>query len=82
MTLKAPEDGARYQVSVHYYDDWGYGDSEVTLRVYVYGILRDEWSATLTSDDQWDAQYIDWPSGVVTRIGEGAPRITPDVSLD
>ena len=75
--LARPEDDVRYQVGVHYYDDWGYGDSVATVRVYIDGELRDTWSAPVTMDDMWDSHTIDWPSGVVTRIGE-VPRITPN----
>ena len=75
LSVDAPEQGARYQVTAHYFDDWGYGDSVVTVRIYIYGELRDQWSTTLTMNDQWDTHYIDWPSGTVTRIGDGAPQI-------
>ncbi len=75
--LNRPEHDVRYQVGAHYYDDWGYGGSVATLRIYIGGELRDEWSAPLAMDDMWDSHYIDWPSGVVTRIGD-VPRITPN----
>ncbi len=72
-----PEDGVRYQVGVHYYDDWAYGDSVATLRVYIDGELRDAWSAPMAMDDMWHTHTIDWPSGIVTRIGT-TPHITPN----
>lgn len=82
LGLAVPEQGARYQVVAHYYNDWGYGDSDVTVRVYVYGILRDEWTTTLTMSDRWDTHTIDWPSGAVSRIGDGAPQIEHGVTPD
>ncbi len=78
LNVDVPEQGVRYQVGAHYYDDWGYGDSKVTMKVYIYGILRDQWdNVWMTMDDMWDSHYIDWPSGTVTRIGN-TPRITPN----
>ena len=75
LSVDGPEQGARYQVTAHYFEDAGYGDSVVTVRVYIRGTLRDEWSTSLTKNDQWDVFYIDWPSGAVTRIGGGVPQI-------
>lgn len=83
IELTAPEDGKRYQVGTHYWDDWGYGDASATIRVYIRGTLADEWSdVVLSKNDLWDSHTIDWPSGTVTRItGEGeAPVIRSDVT--
>jgi len=53
----------------------------VTIRVYIYGELREEWSGVeLTMNDLWDALTISWPSETITRLvtSEGAPMITPN----
>jgi len=78
LNVAVPEQGVRYQVGVHYWNDWGYGNAFNTVRVYIYGVLRDQWdNVELRNDDMWDSHYIDWPSGTVTRIGN-SPRITPN----
>ena len=58
-------------------DDWGYGKVYATVRVYIYGTLRDQWEdVELINDELWDTHFIDWPTGVVTRIGTpAAPQI-------
>lgn len=76
--------GVRYQVGVHYWDDWGFGPAFVTVRVYIYGVLRDQWAdVRLTNSDLWSTHYIDWPSTTVTRITGpgGSTMITPNVSF-
>ncbi|HRE88229.1 MAG TPA: hypothetical protein PK095_03730 [Myxococcota bacterium] len=85
LNVATPQQGMRFQVGTHYWNDWGYGDAFATIRVYIYGVLRDQWAdVRITNGDMWDSHYIDWPSGTVTRItGEGgAPRITPDYPVD
>lgn len=77
LNIDVPEQNVTYQVGVHYYDDWDYGVSQVTVRIYIYGVLRDQWdNVTLRGDDMWDTHTIDWPSTTVTRIGT-SPQITP-----
>ena len=79
LNMAVPELNIRYQAGVHYWNDWGYKNAFATVRVYVFGVLRDQWSdVELKTDDMWDTHYIDWPSGNVTRIGSGTPRITPN----
>ena len=78
LNVAVPEQGVRYQVGAHYWNDWSYGKAFTTVRVYIYGVLRDQWeNVELINDDMWDSHYIDWPSGTVTRIGS-SPRITPN----
>lgn len=75
LNLSVPEDDSTYRVGVHYWNDWGFGKSWVTLRIYVYGSLIDEWAGVeLHFDDMWDAYMISWPDAAVTRIGPG-PKI-------
>ncbi len=79
LNVAVPEQNVRFQVGSHYWNDWSYGFSLATVRVYIYGILRDQWSdVRIVNGDMWDSHYIDWPSGVVTRItgAGGGPRIT------
>jgi hypothetical protein len=85
LVVSVPEQNVRFQVGTHYLNDWGYGHSLATIRVYIYGVLRDQWSdVRLNMGDMWDSHYIDWPSGIVTRITApaGVPRITPQYPVD
>jgi len=84
LNVKVPEDGATYSVGVHYYNDWGYGNAYATVRVYIDGVLRDQWNEVLiTNASLWESHQIEWPSGKVTRVlgPEGGPRITPGYPL-
>lgn len=77
VNVADPTDG-RYTVRVHYYSDWGYGSAFATVRIFIRGVLRDQWSGVeLVNDDMWDTHYVDWPSGTVTRIGS-SPQIIHD----
>ena len=82
LNMQQPERDTRYQVGVHYWNDWGYGETFATVRVYIYDVLRDQWdNVRLGQDDLWDTHYIDWPSATVTRISisaGGHPKITPN----
>lgn len=67
-----PADG-RYRVMAHYFSDHGSKSpaTEVTLRVYQFGVIRSEVRKTLeTSGQKWIALTIDWPSGNITPIDE------------
>ncbi len=78
LNLNTPENDTRYRVGVHYWNHWGYGPAFATVNVYVYGVLRERWGdVELVHDDLWDVFTIDWPSRVITRVGEGEPVITP-----
>jgi hypothetical protein len=66
LHLTLPEDGKKYRVGVHYWNDHGYGGSTATLRIYIYKILNFEASCDLKSLDMWDVATIDWPSGTIT----------------
>lgn len=63
----------RYRVMAHYYSDHGSKNpaTEVTLRVYQFGVLASETRKTLEkSGQQWVALTIDWPSGTITPVDE------------
>jgi hypothetical protein len=55
-----PED-LKYSVGVYYYDDYGFGKSEVTVRVYLDGVLAHEVSAESLpgADTFYEAVTID-----------------------
>jgi len=69
IVVVRPEDGATYRVGVHYWNDWGFGGSFATIRVYIHGELREEWGGVeLVTADLWDALTIEWPSLTITRL--------------
>jgi hypothetical protein len=70
VNLNRPEAGATYKIAVHYYNDWGYGPSYVTARIYIYGVLVFEARDKLMerSDQWWVVGALHWPSGEVTAI--------------
>ncbi len=82
LNLSLPEFGATYRVGVHYWDDWGFGLSKATVRVYIYGQLREQWAnVDMVNREMWDTLTIGWPSQAITRIGNGTtPVITPNFS--
>ncbi|MCE7990136.1 MAG: hypothetical protein DYG89_54020, partial [Caldilinea sp. CFX5] len=74
--LSFPEFNKTYTVGAHYWDDWGYGNAYVTIRVYIYGQLRFNWNEVLlATQDMWEVCEIDWPSGAVRGIGGNTPVI-------
>lgn len=69
LNLAIPENGKEYPVGVHYWDDNGFGISNATLRIYIYGTLAKEIKdVPLASFDLWYAARIAWPSGAVTEV--------------
>lgn len=85
--VAAPADGATYRVGVHAWDDWGYGPSFATVRVYVRGTLVFELAdvelanASPGVGDLWEVATIAWPSGAVAPIADpdapGTPYVRP-----
>lgn len=77
----------RYRVGVHYWNDWSYGASMATVRIYIWSVLREEWAnVRIVSADLWESHTIDaQPNGsaVITRVTGpgGAPKITPNYPL-
>jgi hypothetical protein len=81
INLNVPENGKRYQVAVHYWNDHAYGASFVTVRIYVYQILVFQLQdVRLINYDMWCVGFIDWPSGQVSlcEAPGGGYRITPN----
>ena len=65
----SPGSDENHRVGVHYWEDYGFGESFATVRVYVDGVLRDTWAdVALRQGDLWESHIIDWPSGTVTRL--------------
>lgn len=67
LNLTLPEDGRKYAIGVHYFNDFGLGASQATVRVFVYGDLQFELTSTnLIKGDLWYVATVDWPSGVIS----------------
>jgi hypothetical protein len=71
VSLNEPQEGHRYRVSAHYFDDRGVGSSTVTVRIYLSGLLRYEGIHPLErTGSGWDVATIDWPTGGVVGIDQ------------
>lgn len=80
ISLMLPEADATYRVGVHYWNDWGYGESFATIRIYIDGVLQDEWAhVRIGNRALWESHEIDQANGDVRRltIDDGGPKITP-----
>lgn len=68
----------RYEIGVHYWDDHDFGPAFATVRVYFRGQLVEEWAdVELAPRSLWRSHGVD-ANGTVTRLGGGAPEITPN----
>ncbi len=80
LNLSVPEDGVVYRIGVHYWNHWGYGPADATVKVFHYA---DEiYSVTypgLDDLDMWCVGEIHWPVPAVERCADdGEPEaITP-----
>ncbi|MFO0745005.1 MAG: choice-of-anchor D domain-containing protein [Myxococcota bacterium] len=82
LNLAVPEQNRCYKIGAHYWDDWDYGDSFATVRVYIYGQLRFHWDdVKIKMGDMWDVAGVCWPSGAVTPTGGTTPSIEHDYPL-
>ena len=80
ISLLSSEPDATYRVGVHYWNDWGYGTSLATIRIYIDGVLQDEWTnVQIVDGDMWESHEIDLASGEVRRltIEDDEPQIIP-----
>ncbi len=69
LNLAIPENNLEYPVGVHYWDDNGFGVSNATIRVYIYGtMIKEIKDVPLQSYDFWYAAKVVWPSGAVVEV--------------
>lgn len=62
VNLNLPENGVRYKIGVHYWDDHGFGPSFATVRTYIYGVPVFEVSGIeLLHRDMWTVGEVAWP---------------------
>jgi hypothetical protein len=62
VNLNIPENGVKYKVGVHYWDDHGFGPSLATVRTYIYGVPVFEVSGIeLLHRDMWTVTEVEWP---------------------
>ena len=82
LNLAMPEP-VTYKVGVHYWNDYGFGISHATVRVYLHGELAFEApDVPLTNDDLWDVCTIEFPEGHVEAVtdDDGGHKVTPNYS--
>ncbi len=69
INLNLPEDGLKYRVGVHYWNDHGFGASYATVRVYIFSVLVFEVAGVeMMHHDMCEFATIDWPSGEVLPV--------------
>jgi len=69
INLNNPEDGVTYRIGVNYFNDHGYGRSEMTLRLFLFGSKIYEGSRWLEArNDFWEVAGLAWPSAEVILI--------------
>jgi hypothetical protein len=77
INIEEPEQFQRYLVGVHYYRADGAGAegaTEVTIRIYLFGILQFEEAMILEdTNNWWDVAFIDLPENQITSLR----RVTP-----
>ncbi len=76
LNLALPADGSKYLIGAHFWNDFGFGEVDATIKVFHYADLIYE--ATLPSmqpRDMWWIGEIVWPEPlVVRRAPEGEPE--------
>lgn len=96
IALYGPDMDATYTIGAHYWNDNGYGDSLVSIRVWVAGQLAATLPSegengegpdaiTLSEGDLWEAATVHWPSGEVIELldeDSGEPLVTPNFETD
>ncbi len=81
LWLNVPEDGMRYRVGAHYWNDHGFGPSVATVRIYVYDqLVFESEPMAMVSRDFCEVATIDWPAGTVLPVlaPSGGYACTPD----
>jgi len=76
IQITDPE-SVEYDIGVHYADDFGYGTSNATLRIWIDGSLIYEYpDKALLNGQFWYLGTVEWPSGIVTvfdSVSSGIP---------
>jgi hypothetical protein len=62
LNMQVPE-STNYWVGAHYWDDYGFGESVVTTRIYILGVLKGTYVQEMQPCDFWWVKKIEWPSG-------------------
>ena len=62
LNIQVPE-STNYWVGAHYWDDYGFGESVVTTRIYILGVLKGTYVQEMQPCDFWWVKKIEWPSG-------------------
>ena len=93
LNLDVPKTGREYTIGVHYWNDHGYGDSDPTVKVFIYGDKVAEFTMSkscgtvMHKHDMWTVATIKWrgygsgdqPAIVTFVTGDGTPcRIAHD----
>lgn len=81
LNLSVPEDGVTYTIGAHFWNDWGFGPADATVKVYHYADLVYEATfAQMKELDLWCVGQIHWPTVGVQRCAqEGDPeKVTPN----
>ncbi|MGQ0505200.1 MAG: choice-of-anchor D domain-containing protein [Myxococcaceae bacterium] len=68
-----PPGGSTFRVAAKLAQDYGTANkaTEVTVRVYVFGVVKGEYKKTLEKkDDVWPVVDIGWPSGALTPVAQ------------
>ncbi len=63
INLDAPDftGSGSYRVGVHYFTDGGFGPSDATVRVYLFGVIEGEWTRRLNrTGNFWEVAGIIW----------------------
>jgi len=84
INLNVPEE-LTYRIGVHYWDDYGFGNAFVVVRVYIDGLLFWESEETeLTKLDLWEVAEITWTGDPVAPadLSTSGAQIIPDYQTD
>jgi hypothetical protein len=82
LNLTAPEDGVSYAVMAHHWSDHGYGEAQVTLRIFVDGSLLHEGTDVILAQMQgWEVGVLSWPDATFTPYADedGDAKILDDI---
>ncbi len=70
-----PQSGLSYAIGVYYYNDFGFGPSYATLRIYIEGVQKYEYRDQYLAGKGvfWYAATISWPSKNIFAVNETTP---------